>query len=345
MEVTSILNRLVDFQNLNAQESYKLFLKIMEGEISPILVGAILTALRMKGETKEEIVGAAKAMREKSLKVPLKENLRKIAIDTCGTGGDRKGTFNISTAVAFVVASANIPVAKHGNRAVSSKVGSADILEALGIKIDLNPQEVAKCIEETNFGFIFAPKFHLAMKNVVPIRKELKIRTIFNMLGPLTNPAQVEKQILGVYSKLAAELIAESLIDLGIKRACVVHGEDGLDEISVCAPTYIIEVQEGNLESYFINPSDFGMPNYSLEELKAKDSLEENKKIFEKVLSGKISRCAILDAVALNAAFAFKVAGKVDTAKEGLELAYDLINEGKPFEVLEKVRDFSKSLN
>ncbi len=345
MDTSSILNRLVDFQNLNTNESYELFLKIMEGKISSILTGAILTALRMKGETKEEIVGAAKAMREKSLKVPLKKDLRKLAIDTCGTGGDRIGTFNISTAVAFVIAAANIPVAKHGNRSVSSKIGSADILEALGVKIDLTPEQVAKCIEKTNFGFIFAPKFHLAMKNVVPVRKELKIRTIFNMLGPLTNPAQIEKQLLGVYSKLAAELIAESLINLGIKRACVIHGEDGLDEISVCAPTYIIEVQEGNLESYFINPSDFGLPNYSLDELKAKDSLEENKKLFEDVLAGKLSRCAIVDAVALNAAFAFKVAGKVDTAKEGLELAYDLINEGKPFEVLEKVKDFSGSIN
>ncbi len=343
MDASLILNRLVDFQNLSQEETYKLFLDIMEGKISPTLTGAILTALRMKGETKDEIVGAAKAMREKSLKVPLKEDIRRLAIDTCGTGGDKKGTFNISTAVAFVVASAGIPVAKHGNRSVSSKIGSADILEALGIKIDLSPEKVAECIEKANFGFIFAPKFHLAMKNVVPVRRELKIRTIFNMLGPLTNPANVEKQLLGVYSKLAAELLAESLIDLGVNRACVVHGEDGLDEISVCAPTYILEVNDGNLESYFISPTDFGFPSYTLEDIKAKDTLEENKKLFEDLLSGKLSKCGILDAVAINSAFAFKVAGKVDNAKEGLELAYDLINEGKPYEVLEKVREISNS--
>ncbi|RUM45144.1 MAG: anthranilate phosphoribosyltransferase [Desulfurobacterium sp.] len=343
MEVKEVLSRLIEKKDLSFEESKELFNAIMEGKLTEAQIAGILVALRAKGETVDEIAGATLAMREKSLKVPLPEEIKNRIVDTCGTGGDLKGTFNISTTVAFVVASCGVPVAKHGNRSVSSKCGSADILEALGVKVDLTPEQVAECIKETNFGFMFAPRFHPAMANVARPRRELGIRTIFNLLGPMTNPAGAKRQLMGVFSEELTEKLAEVLLKLGAEKAFIVHGKDGMDEVTLCDSTKITEISGGEVRSYEVSPEDFGLRKGAPSELLGGRSLEENREIVVKILKGE-EKGAKRDIVLLNSAFALLVADRVKSVEEGIELARRALEEGKPYEVLKKVVEVTNSL-
>jgi len=333
MEVKKVLNRLVEKESLTRDETYRLFSSIMEGELTDVQIAGILVALRSKGETVEEIAGATEVLREKSRKVPLREELRKRVVDTCGTGGDLKGTFNISTTVGLVVASCGVPVAKHGNRSVSSRCGSADILESFGVKIDLEPEQVARCIEELGFGFMFAPKFHPAMATVVRPRKELGIRTIFNVLGPMTNPAGAVRQLMGVYDERLTEKLAEVLLKLGTERAFIVHGKDGTDEITISDATKVTEIKNGEIKSYTVTPEDFGLLRAPFSEIKGGETLEENREIVRRVLTGE-EKGAKRDVVALNAGFALVAGGRVEKVEDGIELAVKAMEEGKPYELL-----------
>ncbi|MEO2068653.1 MAG: anthranilate phosphoribosyltransferase [Desulfurobacteriaceae bacterium] len=342
MEVKEVLNKLVEKQNLFFEETKDLFTKIMDGELTDAQIAGILVALRAKGETEEEVAGATYVMREKSLKVPLPEDVKEKIVDTCGTGGDLKGTFNISTTVALVVASCGVPVAKHGNRSVSSKCGSADILESFGVKIDLAPEEVAECIKETNFGFMFAPRFHPAMAKVVKPRRELGIRTIFNLLGPMTNPAGAKRQLMGVFREDLTEKLGKVLLKLGTKRSFIVHGKDGTDEITICDKTTITEISDCELKTYEISPEDFGLRRGTFEELKGGETLEENKKIVERILKGE-EKGSKREIVVLNAAFALLAGDKVKTVEEGIDLATKVLEEGRPFETLMEVVKLTNS--
>jgi len=342
MEFKEVLNGLVEGKSLSFEESRELFTRIMEGALTDVQIAGLLVALRAKGETTDEIAGAATVMREKARKVPLKEEIRERLVDTCGTGGDLKGTFNISTTTALVVASCGVPVAKHGNRSVTSRCGSADILESFGVKIDLEPEQVARCIEELNFGFMFAPKFHPAMASVVRPRKELGIRTVFNVLGPLTNPAGAERQLMGVYSENLTEKLAQVLAKLGSKRAFVVHGKDGTDEITITGPTKITELNNGEVKSYVVAPEDFGLERAPLSEILAGETLEENREIVRRVLTGE-EKGAKRSVVALNAAFALLAAGAVNRVEEGIEKAVAAMEEGKPYELLCKLVKLTNS--
>ncbi|WP_457680970.1 anthranilate phosphoribosyltransferase [Thermovibrio sp.] len=333
MEYKELLNRLVEKESLTFKESKELFNEIMEGELSDVQIAGILVALRAKGETCEEIAGAASVMREKSREVSLPDELRERLVDTCGTGGDLKGTFNISTTVALVVASLGVPVAKHGNRSITSKCGSADILESFGVKIDLEPWQVAECIKKLNFGFMFAPKFHPAMASVVRPRKELGIRTIFNLLGPLTNPARAKRQILGVYDEALTEKLGEVLLKLGSKKAFIVHGKDGIDEITITDYTKITELSNGEIKSYLISPEDFGLKRAPLTEILAGETLEESREIVQRLLTGE-DKGPKRDAVALNSAFALLAAERVESVREGIELSISAMEEGKPYQLL-----------
>ncbi len=333
MDYKQVISKLIEKQSLSYEDAQALFSSIMEGTLSDVQIAAILVSLRMKGESDEEIAGAASVMREKSKKVPLDEDLRRKVVDTCGTGGDLKGTFNVSTATALVVASCNVPVAKHGNRSVSSRCGSADILEAFGVKIELEPEQVAECIKRTNFGFMFAPKFHPAMAFVARTRKELGIRTIFNVLGPLTNPAGALKHLMGVYDASLTEKIAKVLVKLGVEKAFVVHGEDGTDEITVCDATKVTEVNRGDIRSYTVYPEDFGFNRAKFENIKGGETLEENVEVLRKLLKGE-DRSPKKDMLVINSAFALLAAEVVRDVNEGVKLATQVIEAGKPYEKL-----------
>ncbi len=333
MDYKQVISKLIEKQSLSYEDAQALFSSIMEGTLSDVQIAAILVSLRMKGESDEEIAGAASVMREKSKKVPLDEDLRRKVVDTCGTGGDLKGTFNVSTATALVVASCNVPVAKHGNRSVSSRCGSADILEAFGVKIELEPEQVAECIKRTNFGFMFAPKFHPAMAFVARTRKELGIRTIFNVLGPLTNPAGALKHLMGVYDASLTEKIAKVLVKLGVEKAFVVHGEDGTDEITVCDATKVTEVNRGDIRSYTVYPEDFGFNRAKFEDIKGGETLEENVEVLRKLLKGE-DRSPKKDMLVINSAFALLAAEVVRDVNEGVKLATQVIEAGKPYEKL-----------
>ncbi len=335
--IKEYIKKLVEKQNLSQEEVKDLFYHLMEGNATDAQIGAVLTALRMKGETVEEISSAAEVMRQKAVKVPVKDKSK--LIDTCGTGGDKVNTFNVSTITAFVVAGAGARVAKHGNRSVSSKCGSADIMEALGIKIDLPPEKVAEAIEKIGLGFLFAPIYHPAMKNVIKQRRELGIRTIFNILGPLSNPADAKFQLMGVYDKDLVEPLAKVLLNLGIKRAFVVHGMEGLDEVSITTETVVAELDEQDVSIYKVKPEDVGLRSASLSDIEGGD-LEYNKKIALDILQGK-DNSAKTDFVALNAGFALKAVGLVENVKEGVQLAKDTIYSKKAYEILEKLRNFS----
>jgi len=333
MDYRQVILRLIERENLSFEEAEELFNVIMEGGLNDIQIAAILVSLRMKGETEDEIAGAASVMRKKSRKVMLGSDLRRRIVDTCGTGGDLKGTFNVSTATALVVASCNVPVAKHGNRSVSSRCGSADILEAFGVKIELEPEQVAKCIERTNFGFMFAPKFHPAMAFVARTRKELGIRTVFNILGPLTNPAGALKHLMGVYDGNLTEKIAKVLLKLGVERAFVVHGEDGTDEVTVCDATKVTEVSKGDIKTYIVYPEDFGFNRASFEDIMGGETLEENVEILRRVLKGE-DKSPKRDMLVLNSAFALLAAGAVSDVNEGINLAIQAVEAGRPYEKL-----------
>lgn len=320
------IKKLILGQDLLVEEARDITNSIMEGNTTSAQIGAYLTALAIKGETKDEILGTVLALKEKMLKV---QDYGEYLIDTCGTGGDGGKTFNISTAVAIVAASGGVKVAKHGNVAVSSKSGSADVLRELGIRTDFLKEEAEEEIKNKGMAFLFAPNFHSAMKNVGKERRELKIRTIFNLVGPLANPAPIKGQLVGVFKKDLVSKIAEVELALGLERALVVCGEDGLDEISIIAPTNVCEINNGRIMSYSITPEDFGLKQGTLEEIQG-GTPKENKEIIIKVLKGETG--ARRDIVLLNAAAALYVGKKVETIKAGVELAKTLIDSGKAYE-------------
>ena len=323
--------------DLSQDEVKDLFNKLMEGQATDAQIGAILVGLKMKGETVDEITAAARIMRDKAVKVPVKDKSR--LVDTCGTGGDKIDTFNVSTITAFVIAGAGAKVAKHGNRSVSSKCGSADIMEALGVKIDIPPEKAAEAIEKIGLGFLFAPIYHPAMKNVIRQRREIGVRTIFNILGPLSNPAEAKYQLMGVYDETLVEPLAKVLSILGIESGFVVHGLEGLDEVSITTKTVVGEINGETVEIYTVKPEDFGLKSATVDDIRGGD-LDFNLQIALEILEGR-DYSPKTDFVALNAGFALKAAGIVDSIKEGIELAKDSIYSKKAFQVLEKLRDFS----
>ena len=314
---------------LSAGEAERALEEIMEGVANPAVTAALLTALRVRGESVGEIVGFARAMRRFAQKVEAPEGV----IDTCGTGGDAKGTINISTAAAFVARGAGVTIAKHGNRAATSQAGSADVLEALGAEIGLEPKEVGRCIEEVGIGFMFARTHHPAMRHVVPVRAELPFRTVFNLLGPLTNPAGAKRQLVGVFGGDYVRLVAEALKDLGAEKVLVVHGVDGLDEITVTGPTIVAEVSDGSVTEYEISPEQFGLPYHHPDGLLGGDA-NLNARVLKDVLSGE-EEGAARDVILLNAGAAVYVSGKAKTLEEGVRLAGESIESGAATEALE----------
>ena len=326
--IRDAIAKLVDGHDLTEQEAAACMEEIMSGEATPAQFGAFVTALRLKGETVDEIVGMARVMREKALRVSVAGPL----LDTCGTGGDAKGTFNVSTAAAFVAAGAGARVAKHGNRAMTSACGSADVLEALGAKIDLPPEGVVACIERAGFGFMFAQAYHPAMKFAAAPRREIGVRTVFNILGPLTNPADAELRLLGVADAALAEKMAQVLARLGTKHALVVHGEDGLDEVSVSATTLLYEVKDGRVTSSTLHPNDIGLPVH-LRDAGRGGSPEENAKALRGVLAGEVG--PLRDFTLINSAAAIVAADLAPDFREGLSLATEAIDSGAAREKLE----------
>jgi len=323
--------------NLSEDEMLQAMDEIVEGKATASQVASFLTALKIKGETIDEIAGAARSLRKKSTPIRVK-NIEDL-IDTCGTGGDQRQTFNISTAVAFVVAGAGLKVAKHGNRSVSSRCGSADVMEALGIKIDISSRLISRCIEEIGIGFLFAPRLNKAMNRVLTVRREIGIRTIFNILGPLTNPAGANIHILGVYDGRMTEIMAKVLRRLGAKRAIVVHGLDGLDEISICAETVVSELKNNQITTYRIHPIDCGFPIRQLKDIQGGDA-KENAAIILEILKGK--KGPPREIVLLNAGAALMIAGKAKDIKEGIKIASHVIDKGLAIEKLEQLKKMTK---
>lgn len=328
--------RLIQKEDLDAATAEAVMDEIMSGNASEILISAYLTALAAKGETVEEITASAKGMRKAGRKFKHEGS----SFEIVGTGGDGSNSFNISTTAAFVIAAAGVKVTKHGNRAASSKSGAADCLEALGANITAEPEKTEKVFEKCGFAFLFAQKYHAAMKYVAPVRKELGFRTVFNILGPLTNPAAADMQVMGVYSEELAEPLAKVLSNLGVKRGMTVYGTDKLDEASVCAPTKICEFENGEFKSYMISPEELGLKTYDKSELLGGTG-KENADTTLGILSGKIGG-AKLDAVLLNAACGLYVAGKANSIKSGVSLAKELVESGK---ALEKLNEFVRLTN
>lgn len=323
------LKKIVSGEHLTQHEAALAMDDIMHGTATPSQIGAFLVALRMKGETIPEITGCALSMRLKAKKVELDG----FAIDTCGTGGDGGRTFNISTAVAIIAAAAGVKVAKHGNRAVSSKSGSADVLEVLGVHIEMSPEMVRECIKKTHIGFLFAPYYHLSMKNVVGPRRELGVRTIFNILGPLANPAEVKGQVMGVYDGRMVHSLAEVLSNLGTKRAMVVHGLDGLDEITVTTRTVVSEVRDGKIIDYELDPAEYGIPYAELRDIAGGDA-KYNAELITRILKGE--RGPARDIVLLNAAAALYIGNAAEDIREGFERAAYLVDSGAAYEKLKE---------
>ena len=334
--IQEAVSKLIEKQDLTLKEATAVMNEIMSGLATGSQIAGFLIALRLKGETIDEITACAKVMREKASRIKPKDH--KHLIDVVGTGGDKSGTFNISTVAAFVTAGAGIPVAKHGNKSVSSKSGSADVLKALGINIDLEPKKVEQCINEVGIGYMFAPKFHSAMKYAIGPRKELAVRTIFNILGPLTNPAEAPYELMGVFSEELVEPLAEVLGKLGCKHAMVIHG-NGLDEITLEAPTKVAEYKDGHVTTYEIKPTDFGIKLAELKEIQG-GSPEDNAKITLDILSGK-EKGPKRNIVLLNAGAAIYTAGKADSIQDGIDMAKDSIDSGKALEKLNNLKDWT----
>jgi len=328
---------LVSGEHLTDEQAAAVMDEIMSGQATPAQFGAFVTALRLKGETVDEIAGMARVMREKAQRVRVEGAL----LDTCGTGGDDKGTFNVSTAAAFVAAGAGARVAKHGNRAMTSRCGSADVLETLGARIDLPPEGVEACLAQTGFGFMFAPTFHPAMRFAAGPRREIGVRTVFNILGPLTNPAGASAQVLGVADPLLAEKMALVLARLGCLHALVVHGEDGLDELSVSAPSLVCEVKEGRLGSYILLPSEVGLGTHPAEALRG-GTPDENAKALRSVLAGE--QGPLRDFTLLNAAAGLVAFGLAPHIAEGVALAARAIDSGAARQKLERFVEVSNTL-
>ncbi len=335
-------------QSLSREEARSVMAEILAGRARDAPIAAFLVALHMKGETVEEIVGFAEAIRAaassfggaQTSTVDVSGTERDALVDTCGTGGDASGTFNISTATAFVTAGAGVRIAKHGNRSLTSKCGSADVMEALGVNINLPTERLAACLAEVGIAFLYAPAMHSAMKHVQTVRRELRLRTVFNLLGPLTNPAHASAQVVGVYSVELVEKLAEALGMLGLQRAMVVHGLDGLDEITITGPTRIAEVRGGIVRSYEVTPEEFGVKRSSLAEISGGDAIE-NAAIIREVLAGKKSPRK--DVVLLNAAAALVVAGKADRLHDAIPLAAASIDSGAAKVKLDALVNFTNS--
>ena len=332
------IKQLISKKSLTKTQAQQVMNEIMSGEVTGSQFGAFVTSLMLKGETANEVAGLATSMREHSLKVSVSE---KIILDTCGTGGDNSNTFNISTASGLILAGCGLKIAKHGNRAMSGNSGSADVLERLGVKINLSPKGVSKCIQETNFGFMFAQIYHPSMKFAAGPRKELGIKTVFNILGPLTNPANANHQIIGVYNPSVGNLMAEVLKILGSSRAMVVHSADGIDEISLWDKTNIWELKNNEISNYEVTHKNFGLNQIDINELKV-NSPEESVKIIQNILSGKKS--AARDVVLANAAAGLLIAGKVDNLIEGVEIAQKSIDSGNASKQLNKLIKISNKL-
>ena len=323
MNINEAIKAVISRQNLNESEMHDVMSSIMTGQTTDAQIGAFLVGLSMKGETIEEITASAKVMRALATSVKLSSD--EFLVDTCGTGGDGLGLFNISTASAFVVAAAGGKVAKHGNRSISSKSGSADVLEAAGINLSLNPELISQCIEEIGVGFMFAPAHHSAMKHAIGPRKELAIRTIFNVLGPLTNPAKAPNQIMGVFDKNLVEPIANVLKGLNSRHVMVVHSEDGLDEFSIANKTYVAELKDNKISTYTVHPHDFGLEEGSLDSIQAENA-EQSLALIHEAFSGKQGEAR--DIIALNAGAAIYVSGLVNSLEEGITKANQILSEG-----------------
>ncbi|HEX8997245.1 MAG TPA: anthranilate phosphoribosyltransferase [Ktedonobacterales bacterium] len=331
--IREAIGNLVAGRSLSESEATAVMDEIMSGLATPAQLGAFLVALRLKGETVDEVTGMARGMRNAAVHVPLPLRLR--AVDTCGTGGDGADTFNVSTAAGLVVASLGQPVAKHGNRAASSRCGSADVLEALGVKLELGPESIAQCIERTGFGFMFAPTYHPAMRHVGPTRREIGVRTIFNILGPLTNPAGAQYQCLGVADMKLAPLMAQALLRLGGERALVIHGLDGVDEFSLSGPTLVAEVrgESGDVVEYQVTPESVGLRPRSREEIRGGDA-QHNAALLRRILSGEQTGAAA-DIVALNAGAALYVTGRAESIADGVRQAQDALRVGRAIGTLD----------
>jgi anthranilate phosphoribosyltransferase len=327
------LHKVVEGQCLTAEESSDVFDCVMDGQISPAQIGALLAAFRIRGESLDEIIGAATAMRAKALSFEAPNN----AIDMCGTGGDASSSLNVSTAVAFVVAACGVPVAKHGNRSVSSLSGSADILEHLGVNIDSEIAVMERAIKEINIGFMMAPKFHPAMRHVASVRKELGIRTLFNILGPLSNPAHVKYQLLGVYAKHLLEPMAHTLNALSTVRAWVVHGSDGLDELTITGPSYVAEVNKGKVSTFELDPTEYGLKTYPAEAIKGGDVLYNAEMLKTLLQSPANVHDAYRDIVLLNAAACLVIVEVEKDLRQAIARARDTLVSGKAYQCLEQL--------
>jgi len=339
MNVGTAIRRVIEGHDLERAEMYEVFGEVMDGRATDVQKSALLIALRMKGETAEEITGAAMAMRERVTPLDVDDPSR--VVDTCGTGGDGRGTFNVSTIAALVAAGAGALVAKHGNRAVSSSCGSADLLMELGVVIDLDAQQMSAVLRRTGISFLFAPKLHPAMGAVAGIRRELGVRTIFNALGPLTNPAFARRQVLGVYAPHLVERLALVLRSLGVEHAMVVHSHDGLHEISVSAATHVCEVRDGEVRQYDLTPEAAGVAMHPIESIRG-GSVSENAAIARSVLEGETGARA--DIVAANAGAALYVSGVVSTIADGVELARESVASGKAIRKLEELVSVTREL-
>ncbi len=341
MNIQQAIAKVIQRQNLTEDEMVDAMNEIMSGMATPAQIGSFITALRMKGETVEEITGAVRVMREKATAIDSGVAADDILVDTCGTGGDGSGTFNVSTTSAFVVAGAGLPVAKHGNRSISSNCGSADVLEAAGVSLDISPEQVGQCIREIGIGFLFAPALHGAMKHAIGPRKELAIRTIFNILGPLTNPAGANVQVLGVFDEALIEAMAQVLHKLGSKRALVVHGAGNLDELTVTGETKIAELRDGNVICYTITPEELGLKRSSIEELQGGKDAAESAEQMRAVLKGE--KGAKRDMVLLNSGAALMAAGLCETLEDGVTKAAEIIDSGLAIQKLDQLIALSNS--
>ena len=335
--IQEAISSVVSGQNLSADAAAQVMEEIMTGEATPAQFGAFVTALRLKGETPDEIAGMARVMREKALRVESDGDL----VDTCGTGGDGSHTINVSTISAFVTAGAGLRVAKHGNRAITSACGSADVMEAAGVKVDLGPEGVERCIREVGIGFMFAPTFHPAMRYAGPPRREIGIRTVFNILGPLTNPAGARSQVLGVADGSLGEKMAMVLQRLGCNHALVVHGEDGLDEISITGPSQIWELKDGSIFNFTVTPEDLGLSSASAGDVQG-SSIEDNLAAMNRVLSGE--KGPARDIVLLNASAALAAGSAVNNLKQGIMAASESIDSGKAMAKLRALAELSQQL-
>lgn len=343
MNIREAINRVINKEHLSEQEMIDVMNIIMEGEATPAQIGAFITCLRMKSETLEEIVGAVRVMREKATFVDTGVDTAggEILMDIVGTGGDGSGTFNVSTTTSFVVAASGIPVAKHGNRAVSSSCGSADVLEALGVDLSFTAEKMAQCVKEVGIGFLFAPVLHGAMKHAIGPRREIGVRTIFNILGPMTNPAGANVQLTGVFSKELTSKLAEVLVRLGMKKTLVVWGEGNLDEMTITGTTHIAEGSNGEVKQYTIEPEDLGFKRATLDDIKGGETAETSAEQVRAILGGEPGPC--LDMVLLNSAGALLTADKVNDLRDGVEMARELVSSGKALEKLDKLVAFCKA--